>query len=50
MKYQVTFHYQIIVDADDESDAEDFAWEKFFRDTTSLHPKDFVATVERTEG
>jgi hypothetical protein len=49
MKYQVTFHYQTVLDAECESDAEDMAWETFFREITSLNAKDFVSTVDEME-
>lgn len=47
-KYQVTFHYSILVDAEDENDAEDSAYAFFVERLTErgMDAKDFPAVVE----
>lgn len=47
-KYQVTFHYSILVDAEDENDAEDSAYAFFVErlNDRGMSAKDFPAVVE----
>jgi hypothetical protein len=50
-QYQVTFHYSLVVEAEEENEAEDYAY-AFFTEkliSSGLSSRDFPATTEKIE-
>ena len=44
--YSVTFMYTYEIEASDNDEAEDIAWDQFSEDRGSIKPRDFGSVVE----